>query len=120
MEPTALRRSCPGIVSSCLWLEGMLRAVDGRVLIPYRDWVDTTGTQTEIFTNEFMGPPGTGIGVGEVNNLTDLKLPAASFPANQTADLVSPKLRMLPAEIDDALLHCLSPEAGKLRAVTIP
>jgi hypothetical protein len=54
MEPTALRRSCPGIVSSCLWLEGMLRAVDGRVSIPYWDWVDTTGTQTEIFTNEFM------------------------------------------------------------------
>ena len=41
----------------------MLRAVDGRVSIPYWDWVDTTGTQTEIFTNEFMGPPGTGIGV---------------------------------------------------------
>jgi hypothetical protein len=41
----------------------MLRAVDGRVSIPYWDWVDTTGTQTEIFTNGFMGPPGTGIGV---------------------------------------------------------
>ncbi len=43
----------------------------------------------------------------------------ASFSANQPADLVSPKLRMLPAEVDDALLHQLLLQTGKLRAVTI-
>jgi hypothetical protein len=43
----------------------------------------------------------------------------ASFPPNQTADLVSSELRMFPAEVDDALLHQLLFQTGKLRAVTI-
>lgn len=49
-----------------LWLEGMLRAVDARVSIPYWDWVDAAGTQSEIFANDFIGPPGSGLSVGAV------------------------------------------------------
>ena len=53
-------------------------------------------------------------------HLTDSSVAhTASFPANQTADLVRSELRMFPAEVDDALLHQLLLQTGKLRAVTI-
>ena len=42
-----------------------------------------------------------------------------SLPANQPANLVGSKFRVLAAEIHDALIHNLLAQAGKLRAVAI-